>query len=106
MADESERHGQTVSPRISRRAIWAGALGVTAAGLAGLGAWLSRTPVGLLDGHSRSRAIDGDSVLPQSVDVLIIGGGFVGAFAALALAERGVSVALCEKGAIAGEASG
>ena len=35
-----------------------------------------------------------------------VGGGYVGCATALTLAERGVSVALCEKGVVAGEASG
>ena len=57
-------------------------------------------------GFSRARPIVTDSVLPKSVDVAIIGGGFIGTATALALAERGVSVALFEKGVIAGESSG
>lgn len=44
--------------------------------------------------------------LPQSVDVVIIGGGIIGVSTALFLAERGVSVALCEKGLIGAEQSG
>jgi glycine/D-amino acid oxidase-like deaminating enzyme len=43
--------------------------------------------------------------LPDRVDVVIIGGGIIGASAALTLAERGVSVALCEKGKVGGEQS-
>jgi len=45
------------------------------------------------------------SGLPSKVDVVVIGGGIVGASTALSLAERGISVALCEKGRIAGEQS-
>jgi glycine/D-amino acid oxidase-like deaminating enzyme len=45
------------------------------------------------------------SELPAEADVVVIGGGIVGASTALFLAERGVSVALCEKGRIAGEQS-
>lgn len=44
--------------------------------------------------------------LPAAVDVAIIGGGIVGCSAALYLARDGVSVALFEKGRIAGEQSG
>ena len=44
--------------------------------------------------------------LPQAVDVAIIGGGIVGCSAALYLARDGVSVALFEKGRVAGEQSG
>ena len=46
------------------------------------------------------------SEMPSKVDVVVIGGGIIGASTALSLAERGVSVALCEKGRIAGEQSG
>ena len=44
--------------------------------------------------------------LPNSADVVIIGGGIMGAATALYLARRGVSVALLEKGVVAGEQSG
>ncbi|MBV9859028.1 MAG: FAD-binding oxidoreductase [Alphaproteobacteria bacterium] len=46
-----------------------------------------------------------DEVPPARADVVIIGGGIIGTSAALFLAEKGVSVALCEKGHIAGEQS-
>src|SRR6202521_4039855 len=46
-----------------------------------------------------------DDALPARVDVVIIGGGIIGTSTALFLAERGVSVALVEKGHIAGEQS-
>jgi glycine/D-amino acid oxidase-like deaminating enzyme len=46
-----------------------------------------------------------DETLPQRVDVVIVGGGIVGASAALFLARKGVPVALCEKGHVAGEQS-
>lgn len=45
------------------------------------------------------------SALPGRVDVVIIGGGVAGVGAALALAESGVSVLLCEKGRVAAEQS-
>ena len=46
-----------------------------------------------------------DEALPARADVVIVGGGIIGTSAALFLAEKGVSVALCEKGHIAGEQS-
>src|SRR5207249_10717610 len=46
-----------------------------------------------------------DESLPARVDVVIIGGGIIGASTALFLAQRGVSTVLCEKGHIAGEQS-
>ena len=44
--------------------------------------------------------------LPQSADVVIIGGGIVGVSTAWFLAKRGIDVVLCEKGFISGEQSG
>lgn len=44
--------------------------------------------------------------MPDSADVVIIGGGIVGVSTAWFLAKQGVSVALCEKGHVAGEQSG
>ncbi len=43
--------------------------------------------------------------LPKAVDVVIIGGGVIGVFTALNLAEAGKRVLLCEKGRIAAEQS-
>lgn len=47
----------------------------------------------------------GDTDLPDRADVVVIGGGIIGAATALELAERGVKVALCEKGGIGHEQS-
>jgi glycine/D-amino acid oxidase-like deaminating enzyme len=49
--------------------------------------------------------VPSDERPPVRVDVVIIGGGIIGASTALFLAQRGVSVALCEKGRIACEQS-
>jgi glycine/D-amino acid oxidase-like deaminating enzyme len=46
-----------------------------------------------------------DETLPARADVVVIGGGIIGASAALFLAQKGMSVVLCEKGNIAGEQS-
>lgn len=45
------------------------------------------------------------SELPESADVVIVGGGIIGASTALFLAQRGLDVLLCEKGSVAGEQS-
>jgi glycine/D-amino acid oxidase-like deaminating enzyme len=50
-------------------------------------------------------SIISDEVMPDATEVVIIGGGIVGTFAALTLAARGVPVVLCEKGYIACEQS-
>jgi len=44
--------------------------------------------------------------VPAAADVVVIGGGIVGVSTAWFLSKQGVSVALCEKGHIAGEQSG
>lgn len=49
--------------------------------------------------------VQSDTDVPLQADVLVIGGGIVGVATTLALAEAGVSVVLCEKGAIAAEQS-
>ena len=50
--------------------------------------------------------LNGSNVSPPSgVDVVVVGGGIVGASTALFLSENGLRVCLCEKGRIAGEQS-
>lgn len=47
-----------------------------------------------------------DTALPRKADVVIVGGGIIGASTAYFLAERGLKPVLCEKGVVAGEQSG
>ena len=49
------------------------------------------------------KRIPSDQELPAMADVVVIGGGIIGASAAFSLAERGLSVALVEKGYVGGE---
>ena len=49
--------------------------------------------------------VPSDLALPVRADVVIVGGGIIGVCTALHLAEKGLSVALCEKGRIGGEQS-
>jgi glycine/D-amino acid oxidase-like deaminating enzyme len=51
-------------------------------------------------------SVTSDEVLPAVTSVVIVGGGIIGASAALTLASRGIPVVLCEKGYIACEQSG
>src|SRR5437899_399603 len=53
----------------------------------------------------RVDSVRSDEVLPARADVVIVGGGIIGTSTALFLAQKGVSVVLCEKGHIAGEQS-
>ena len=49
--------------------------------------------------------VEADAVQPKRADMVVIGGGIVGVSTAYALAQKGISVVLCEKGQIAGEQS-
>lgn len=49
--------------------------------------------------------IESDTTAPPSTDVVVIGGGIVGASTALALSRRNIAVTLCEKGTIGAEQS-
>ena len=49
--------------------------------------------------------VPNEQTQPEKVDVVVIGGGIAGICTALELNERGLSVAICEKGIVAGEQS-
>jgi len=50
--------------------------------------------------------VTSDERLPEAADVVVVGGGILGTAAAYYLAKSGLSVALLEKGHVAGEQSG
>lgn len=49
--------------------------------------------------------VEPSTAMPKRADVVVVGGGIIGTSTALELAERGLSVVLCEKGIVAGEQS-
>src|SRR6476661_3917303 len=51
------------------------------------------------------RLVETSPTLPARADVVVIGGGIIGVFTAYYLAQRGVSVAVVEKGRIGAEQS-
>lgn len=51
-------------------------------------------------------SLEPQGALPARVDVVVIGGGIIGITTALFLAQRGISVAVCEKGEVGHEQSG
>ena len=67
---------------------------------------MTEEPVSNTVSQSWQRPLQPPAEIPQRVDVVIIGGGIVGVSTAWFLAKRGLKVALCEKGHIAGEQSG
>jgi glycine/D-amino acid oxidase-like deaminating enzyme len=52
------------------------------------------------------RIVEPPGSIPESADVVIIGGGIVGISTAWFLAKQGIDVVVCEKGVVAGEQSG
>lgn len=93
--------------RQSRRRFIAGTVAGASVLALGFGAAkLIRPGASIVEGKSRASVVRSDASLPQQAEVVIIGGGIAGVCTAFNLAERGISVAVCDKGVIAGEASG
>lgn len=99
-----DRNGK--ARRLTRRLLITTGAVVAGASALGIGVLASREGGAIVNGRSRARPVENTDSVPATADVVVIGGGNVGCFTALSLAERGIKVALCEKGAIAGEASG
>ena len=108
---QSPANGGAKPKNLSRRGFMAGAATGGAVAIAGAYA-INDLPLGegsgfKARGFSRARPIvTNTGPLPARVDAVVIGGGFLGVSTALSLAQRGLSVALLEKGVVAGEASG
>jgi glycine/D-amino acid oxidase-like deaminating enzyme len=64
------------------------------------------TPVSDLVAQTWSGSLAAPQSIPDSADVVIIGGGIIGISTAWYLAKQGVNVVVCEKGHVAGEQSG
>ena len=92
--------------KLTRRVLLGTGVLAGAAVAAGLGVLLSRKGGAITQGVSRARRVAAAGALPAETEVVVVGGGNIGCLTALSLAERGVRVVLCEKGVIAGEASG
>jgi glycine/D-amino acid oxidase-like deaminating enzyme len=67
---------------------------------------MTKSPPDNLVSQSWDQPLTAPASIPAAADVVIIGGGIVGVSTAWFLSKQGVSVALCEKGHIAGEQSG
>ncbi len=67
---------------------------------------MSQTDHGNFVAGTWSGPLEPPNSVPSSADVVVIGGGIIGASTAWFLAKQGVDVVLCEKGHIAGEQSG
>lgn len=83
-------------------------LGATGAAVAagGAAAWPVLGRGGTVEATaSRALPVETDAALPARADVVVIGAGIIGITTALNLAERGLSVVVCEKGVVAGEQS-
>ena len=94
--------------KISRRnfLLGLGATGVVAGGASVLVPMMQREGT-LVNTKSRALHVDGtEGPLPKESDVVIIGAGIQGIMTAINLAERGLSVTICDKGEVAGEMSG
>jgi glycine/D-amino acid oxidase-like deaminating enzyme len=92
--------------RWARRSLIGLGAAALAGGIAAFGTLWLREGGAIVPGVPRARRVLGSESAPAQADVVVIGGGNIGCMTALSLVERGVSVALCEKGVIAGEASG
>ncbi len=64
------------------------------------------TPLGQNVSSLWSGDFQSSIIAPKAADVVIIGGGIIGASTAYFLAKEGIKVCLCEKGYISGEQSG
>lgn len=90
---------------LSRRQWLLGATGAAVAA-GGAVAWPALGRGGTVEPTaSRALPVETDATLPARADAVIIGAGIIGIATALNLAERGLSVVVCEKGVVAGEQS-
>lgn len=64
-----------------------------------------RRPGHMAPSVSRASPVAGDTELPAQADVVVVGAGIMGVATAYYLAEKGLSVVVCEKGLVAAEQS-
>ena len=90
---------------ITRRQVLWGAGGVVVVGGVAMVAPIMARPGHMAPSQSRADKVQGDSDLPAQADVVVVGAGIMGVATAYYLAEKGLSVVVCEKGEVACEQS-
>ena len=90
---------------ISRRQfVWGAAAATAVAGVAVVTPMVQR-PGHMAPSVSRASAVAGQQQLPPQADVVVVGAGIMGMATAYFLAQKGLSVVVCEKGLVAAEQS-
>ena len=89
-----------------RQVLWGAGAAAVVAGGAMVVVPVVRRPGHMEPSVPRAASVDGTSSdLPAQADVVVVGAGIMGVATAFYLAEKGLSVVVCEKGVIAGEQS-
>jgi glycine/D-amino acid oxidase-like deaminating enzyme len=91
--------------KLTRRNVLLGSGAVLLAGAGAITIPMALKPGSLQASTSRARPVRGQGTLPAQADVVIIGAGIMGVSTAFFLAEKGLSVVVCEKGQVAAEQS-
>ncbi|MFE3836168.1 NAD(P)/FAD-dependent oxidoreductase [Pseudogemmobacter sonorensis] len=90
---------------VTRRNVLLGTAALAAVGGAAVMVPMAMRPGTMAPSTSRARPVAGQADLPPEADVVIVGAGIMGVATAFFLAEKGLSVVVCEKGGIACEQS-
>ncbi|MBQ0132062.1 MAG: FAD-binding oxidoreductase, partial [Comamonas sp.] len=90
---------------MTRRQVLLGTGAVVVVGGAAVAVPMLRRPGHMVPSVSRAAPVQGDTDMPAQADVVVVGAGIMGVATAFYLAERGLSVVVCEKGTVACEQS-